>query len=245
MSKVQKLKRWVKQSQHPVAKSIHALHRFVTGFEMPVIRPVHRTIFVAYQAIHTFVAWSMRVFLWTPLFKSRLVGNARGLNLYGGGLPFMSGPLDITLGANCRISTQTTFTGRWSGQNRPQLVCGDNVGIGWQTTIAVGRTVKLGNNVRIAGRAFLAGYPGHPVDPIDRAAGLPDTEDQVKDIILEDDVWLGTGCTVNGGVTIGRGAIVAAGSVVTKSLPPMVLAAGVPAKIVRRLDEEVIPCAAQ
>ncbi|MBX2829913.1 MAG: acyltransferase [Rhodospirillales bacterium] len=245
MSKVQKLKRWVKQSQHPLARLIHGLYRLVSGFEMPVIRPLHRMLYVGYQAAHNFAAWLMRVFFWTPLFKSRLSGAAKGLNLYGGGLPFMSGPLDIEIGPGCRISTQTTFTGRWSGQSRPQLICGKNVGIGWQTTIAVGRTVRLGDNVRIAGRAFLAGYPGHPVDPVDRAAGLPDTEDQVKDIILESDVWLGTGCVVNGGVTIGQGTIVAAGSVVTKSLPPMVLAAGVPAKIIRRLDEEIVPCAAQ
>ena len=137
-------------------------------------------------------------------------------------------------GADCRVSAQSTFSGRSSSED-PVLTVGRNVDIGWQTTIAVGRRVTIGDNVRIAGRAFLAGYPGHPLDAATRAAGLPDTDDQIGDIVLEDDVWLATGVTVSAGVTIGRGTIVAAGSVVTKDLPAFVLAAGAPAKVVRSL----------
>ena len=113
---------------------------------------------------------------------------------------------------------------------------GSNVDIGWQTTIAVGRRVVLGDNVRIAGRALLAGYPGHPLDAAARAAGLPETDDQVGDIVLEDDVWLATGVTVSAGVRIGRGTVVAAGSVVTHDLPAGILAGGVPARMIRPLD---------
>ena len=115
------------------------------------------------------------------------------------------------------------------------LDVGSNVDIGWQTTIAVGRRIVIGDNVRIAGRALLAGYPGHPFDAQARAMGLLDTEDQVGDIVLEDDVWLATGVTVLAGVVIGRGTVVAAGSVVTRDLPPGVLAAGVPARVLRQL----------
>lgn len=66
---------------------------------------------------------------------------------------------------------------------------------------------------------------------------MPETDDQVGDIILEDDVWLATGVTVLAGVTIGEGTIVGANSTVTGDLPPMSIAAGSPAKVVRRLDE--------
>ena len=64
---------------------------------------------------------------------------------------------------------------------------------------------------------------------------MPDTEDQVGDIVIENDVWLATGVTVLAGVRIGRGSIVAANSVVTRDLPPGVLAAGAPARVVRHL----------
>lgn len=49
--------------------------------------------------------------------------------------------------------------------------------------------------------------------------------------VIEDDVWLGTGCTVMGGVTIGHGAIIGAGAVVTKDVPPWSIATGVPARV--------------
>jgi acetyltransferase-like isoleucine patch superfamily enzyme len=132
----------------------------------------------------------------------------------------------------------TTISGRSVGHKIPQLIIGDNVDISWRTSISVGNTIILGNNVRIAGDCYLAGYPGHPINAKLRALGKPEENSQVGDIILDDDVWLATGVKVMAGVTIGRGTIVAAGSVVTKDLPSFVLAAGVPARIIKSIEEE-------
>lgn len=55
------------------------------------------------------------------------------------------------------------------------------------------------------------------------------------DIIIGDDVWVGMDSIIMGGVTIGNGSVVAAGSVVTKSVPENVLVGGVPAKIIKAL----------
>lgn len=57
-----------------------------------------------------------------------------------------------------------------------------------------------------------------------------------KPVIIEDDVWIGFKSTILKGVTVGRGAIVAAGSVVTKDVPPFTLVAGNPARVVRELE---------
>lgn len=228
------LRRWAKQSNSPGARLVRRLRGATRDFEVPVWRPFHQALFWIHHAARGIVAWTMRVFYWTPLFKSRLAGPAPRLYLYGG-MPLVTGGLRISLGEGCRVSGQTTFSARAAGNRTPLLEVGDNVGIGWQTTIAVGARVVLGDNVRIGGRAYLAGYPGHPLNPRDRAAGLPDTEDQVGDIILEDDAWLGVGVTVSAGVTIGSGTIVAAGSVVSRDLPPGVLAGGVPARVIRHL----------
>ncbi len=54
------------------------------------------------------------------------------------------------------------------------------------------------------------------------------------DIVIEDDVWIGSGARVMDGVTIGRGAIIGAGAVVTKDVPPYSIALGVPARVVGR-----------
>jgi acetyltransferase-like isoleucine patch superfamily enzyme len=68
-----------------------------------------------------------------------------------------------------------------------------------------------------------------------------DRRDQAKPparILIEDNVWLATRCTVLKGVTIGTGAVVAAGAVVTKDVPPYTLVAGVPARIIRHITPE-------
>lgn len=59
-------------------------------------------------------------------------------------------------------------------------------------------------------------------------------EDNDKDVIIEEDVWCGANVVILKGVTIGRSSIIAAGSVVTKSVPPYSIVAGVPAKVIRR-----------
>lgn len=60
-------------------------------------------------------------------------------------------------------------------------------------------------------------------------------------IIIQDDVWIGYGATILSGVTIGRGAIVAANAVVTSNIPPYAIVGGVPAKIIKyRFTEEII-----
>lgn len=53
------------------------------------------------------------------------------------------------------------------------------------------------------------------------------------DIVLEDDVWIGYGATVLSGVRIGQGAVVAAGAVVNRDVPPYAIVGGVPAKVIK------------
>lgn len=54
-----------------------------------------------------------------------------------------------------------------------------------------------------------------------------------KDVVIENDVWIGCNVTLLSGVTIGRGAVVAAGAVVAKSIPPYAIAGGVPARVLK------------
>lgn len=61
------------------------------------------------------------------------------------------------------------------------------------------------------------------------------------DILVDDDVWIGYGATIMSGVHIGQGAVVAAGAVVTRDVPPYAVVGGVPAKVIKkRFDEEII-----
>ena len=62
-----------------------------------------------------------------------------------------------------------------------------------------------------------------------------------QDVIIEDDIWVGSRAVILKGVRIGRGSIIAAGAIVNKDVPPYTIVAGVPAKVVhRRFDIETI-----
>ena len=90
--------------------------------------------------------------------------------------------------------------------------------------VTVGADVQIGPNVQIL-------TPTHPLDPELRRSGA----EAAEPIAIGDNVWLGGGVIVCPGVTIGRDTVVGAGAVVTRDLPPGVLAVGNPARVVRQL----------
>ncbi|MEI6821717.1 MAG: CatB-related O-acetyltransferase [Bacteroidota bacterium] len=60
-------------------------------------------------------------------------------------------------------------------------------------------------------------------------------------IVVEDEVWIGAGTQIHSGVTIGKGAIIAAGSIVTKDVPPYAIVGGIPAKLIKyKFSEDII-----
>jgi acetyltransferase-like isoleucine patch superfamily enzyme len=89
--------------------------------------------------------------------------------------------------------------------------------------IDIGDDVMLGPNVQLISS-------GHPVDPATRRSRIT-----MAPIHIERGVWIAAGATVLQGVTVGEDAVVAAGAVVTKDVPPRTLVAGVPAKVIRTL----------
>lgn len=92
-----------------------------------------------------------------------------------------------------------------------------------------GKFIKIGRN------CLIAHYVGiFANDHVFADSTLPIREQghTYRGIIIEDDCWLGTGVKVLDGVTIGKGSVVGAGAVVTKSLPPYSIAVGMPAKII-------------
>lgn len=93
-------------------------------------------------------------------------------------------------------------------------------------TLLDGRGGKLilGNNVDIAQEVNIWTLSHDPHDDLHRVWG--------KDVIIEDHVWIASRVTIMPGVHIGRGAVVAAGSIVTKDVPTMAIVAGSPAKVI-------------
>jgi acetyltransferase-like isoleucine patch superfamily enzyme len=99
----------------------------------------------------------------------------------------------------------------------------NNIRVAGLTRIGAKCQISQGVSIIGSNHSFIRGIP-----IIDQ----PSRTDKIG-VILEDDVWLGANSTILPGVKIGSGSIVAAGSVVTKDVPPNVIVAGVPARIIR------------
>lgn len=112
---------------------------------------------------------------------------------------------------------------------------GDNCFISRDTVFTDPALTSVGNNVRIAG-AWLSGHDGS-VNMLNEAYGLK--LDAVGPVILKDDVFIGRGATILPGVTIGPRALVGAGAVVSRDVPPNSVVTGSPARVIRTLDEHV------
>jgi acetyltransferase-like isoleucine patch superfamily enzyme len=112
------------------------------------------------------------------------------------------------------------------------LEIGDDVGISGCSITAVTR-VTIKNRVIIGAGALISDTDSHPLDPQARFQGKAARSEAV---IIDDDVFIGARVIVLKGVHIGKGAVVGAGSVVTKDVPSNVIVAGNPAKLVGKVN---------
>ncbi|MFI1562909.1 sugar O-acetyltransferase [Streptomyces sp. NPDC020490] len=93
--------------------------------------------------------------------------------------------------------------------------------------------IRIGDGVMIAPSVTLT-TTGHPVHPSRRA----DFGRFSEPIVIEDKVWIGSNAVVLPGVRVGYGSVIGAGSVVSRSIPPMTVAVGAPCRVVRPITEE-------
>ena len=123
-------------------------------------------------------------------------------------------------------------------ENFRNMDIGEWVFINHNTTFSTPMGMKIGDYVMIGPYSLFASVH-HKFD--DWKTPMILQKPEVQPIVIEDDVWIGANVTVLGGVTIGRGSIIAAGAVVTKDVEPYSIVGGVPAKLIRyRFDKDTI-----
>jgi acetyltransferase-like isoleucine patch superfamily enzyme len=93
--------------------------------------------------------------------------------------------------------------------------------------------ITIGDNVTVGTNTIIVDTDFHPLDREKRRQ--QPSAGRTAPIVIEDDVFIGMNCLILRGVTIGHGSVVGAGSVVPKDIPPGVIAAKNPARIVREL----------
>jgi len=149
------------------------------------------------------------------------------------GKRFISISKGFTTGVGCRIEAYPVNTDK-------VLFIGENVQINDYVHITAMQKVSIGKNVLMASKIYISdcthgSYAGNENDsnpesvPADRALFS-------SPVIIKDNVWLGESVSVLPGVTIGKGTIVGANSVVTKDLPDFVIAVGIPAKPIKKFN---------
>lgn len=111
--------------------------------------------------------------------------------------------------------------------------------IGNHTRIGLGNTligpVTIGNHVNLAQHITVTGL-NHNYENAEKRIDEQGVSTQL--VIVEDDVWIGANAVILAGVTIGKHSVVAAGSVVSRSIPPYSICAGCPAKVIKSYDFE-------
>jgi acetyltransferase-like isoleucine patch superfamily enzyme len=128
---------------------------------------------------------------------------------------------NISIGGNVMVNRNVTI---WVNS----LKAGDHVQINPNTCIY--GAVEIGDYVMIAPNCMLAGG-NHGI--VDNDIPMIFQESSNKGaIVIEDDVWIGANCSILDGVRVGSGAVIGAGSVVTKDVPPKAIMVGNPAKLV-------------
>jgi acetyltransferase-like isoleucine patch superfamily enzyme len=167
--------------------------------------------------------WGVRFGSGCVFFGPALLGRKENSTItVGDRCIFRSGRRSNRIGINRPCSLSTIGVGA-------RLTVGNDCAFSG-TVIAAGESITLGERVMCGGNTTITDSDWHGVDPVTRR--MPG---RTAPVVLEDDVFIGLGSVVLKGVTIGHGTFVAAGSVVTRSLPPMVLAAGNPARVIREL----------
>lgn len=149
--------------------------------------------------------------------------------------------LKISIGINTHIRGELLI---WPYGNGISI--GNNSFVGKNSVIWAGDRITIGNGVLIAHNVTIIDSNSHELDFKEREEkfiemirnGHPTNKGNVETapIIIEDNAWISYNVSILKGVTIGRAAIVGAGSVVTKDVLPFTVVAGNPAKIVRRIS---------
>jgi acetyltransferase-like isoleucine patch superfamily enzyme len=122
------------------------------------------------------------------------------------------------------------------GDDTPKLIIGNNVGIGMNSTISVARKVVIEEFVFTARNVYISDH-GHEYRDTRKPIAVQGIAD-IREVVIGARTWLGQNVVVLPGVKIGKHCVIGANSVVNKDIPDFSIAAGVPARVIRRYDHE-------
>jgi len=176
----------------------------------------------------------------TLLFRLNGIAWGRGCRILGAPIVQCVRPSHVTIGQ--RVTLRSWLTSNPLVPNHPVVLAtrkagaviqiGDDCGFTGTTLVAAER-IQIGHRVQVGANSILVDTDFHPLRAEERARDF--LNGAHAPIIIEDDVFIGMQSLILKGVTIGRGSVIGAGSVVVHDIPPGVIAAGNPARVVKEL----------
>jgi acetyltransferase-like isoleucine patch superfamily enzyme len=219
----------VRKSENPFYSRLKKILTAAMFFDRIECRPVFRVVYEGFVVLRFLMPLVSEKLFYLPVFKSRCSKCGRGVSLPNG-LPWIEGNLRMEIGDRVVLDDSILLSGRV--YDNPVLRVGDRSVLGYKTSVNVASSVTIGSDCLIAAGCLITDNDGHPLDPERRLRKEVLKAAEVKPIIIEDNVWIGTRSVILKGVRIGRGSVVSANSLVTRSIPPFSIAMGVPARVV-------------
>jgi acetyltransferase-like isoleucine patch superfamily enzyme len=199
---------------------------------MPVFRPLAALLFAERDMRDMLWPMFLKIVYREPLMRYRCGHVGTGLELEGA-MPWIEGSGSIRIGDNVRIGGRNSWTIGYKHAPDAELVIGDRVNVGFQTTIGAAKSVRIGDDTIMAPGVVIFDNPTHPLEPGARLRHETFDIDEARPVEIGRNVWVATGAMIMRGVRIGDGAVVAAGSVVTRDVPAATLVAGNPARVIK------------
>ena len=187
---------------------------------------------------------------WNRLYF-RLLGIEFGNNLQVNNKLYIRGCGGMKIGDDFRFSSGDSINpisrnirGAFHfGTRNAKIVIGNNVGMS-STCLWSNERIEIGDNVCIGADCLVMDNDAHPHEYIKRRRGYCKREEilftdivPTAPVVIDDDVWIGARCIILKGVHIGARSIIAAGSVVSKSIPADCIAGGNPCKVIKYLPK--------
>jgi acetyltransferase-like isoleucine patch superfamily enzyme len=224
----------IRRADTPLYAFLKRSARAVLSFQVPIPRfldPLYGAI-MSYRSFRYELEEKLSViFFRYPVLRSWCASVGKRLRMER--LPSISGKPQIHLGDDVFLSGQMIVSaGRIFAE--PVLRIGDRTFIGHGCSFALARSIEIGNDVLIAAGCSLSDYSAHPTDPVKRVAGVQVEPEEVRPIRIGNRAWLGSRAVVLPGVTVGDDAVIGAGTVVTKDVPPGCICVGNPGRVLSR-----------
>jgi len=198
---------------------------------VPVPKDLAKMFFVERGIRRNFILWFTNKFYFEPMLRSRCTSVGKNLRT-DGDIPLISGSGKIIIGDNVKIGNRNAWIVSPNLYECPELIIGDDTVINYQVGISVECKVEIGKGCVIAGETMIFDNNSHSISYTNNRTM---TKGDVGPIKIDDNVWVGMRSMILKDVSIGKGSVVAAGSVVTKDVPPMTLVGGNPARIIKKI----------